>query len=162
MVEYIVVSEKDFNRARFEIDKIVKSGKKAAFLVRDEEFNRKIMEKTLISMIVGLESDEFETKKDKLRQRDSGFNEVLAKIAHDRGISVGIDVAKLIKLSEKEMTWQLGRILQNVKLCNKYNVKIVFVNSLSSNKFDLMSLGLSLGMSTLMAKYAVDNSIKLK
>jgi len=92
---------------------------------------RKPMERKQINLLVNCEGD---TKKDSIYQRNSGFNQVLAKIAKENNISLGISFEKLKK--SKYQYQILGRMQQNYKLCQKYKVKIL-VKSFSQKKEDL-------------------------
>ena len=92
-------------------------------------------------------------RKDKLKQRNSGLNHVLAKIAKKNNISIGINLDEIIESKEKSKI--LARISQNIKLCNKSKLKMKFIYIKEKNKrnlHDLKSLGLVLGMPTWMTK----------
>lgn len=158
MENYILIKSSNIDEARKEIDKQFKKGIKIAVLGRDDEFNRKILENKKVSLLLSPESG---IKKDKLKQIDSGLNQVLCKIAKENNISIGIDIKDLLSKNDEERIMRIARLLQNINLCKKYNVKIVLVNS-SIDKHDAFSLLLSWGMSTTMAKYAVDNIINLE
>lgn len=84
-------------------------------------------------------------KRDVLKMH-SGFNHVLAKIAHDKKKLIGFSFSRLLK--EREA---MGRMMQNIKLCEKYNVGMVIASFASSpdelrNPSDLESLFRILGM----------------
>ena len=162
MQDLVLIKGSNLNEIRKEIDKNIKLGKKVVFNCEasDDEINRKMLESGKISFIIGLENDFGNGKKDKLKQRDSGFNQVLAKIAHDNDVALGINFSELSKLNDKEFINYIAILMQNIKLCNKYKVKMVLFNYFGKSKYDLMAFLLSLGMSTSMAKYAVENRIE--
>jgi len=146
-MEQILIQENNFEKAR----KLIKenSGKKIIFSSNDDELNRKILEKEKIDVLLLNQSG----KRDFHRQRDSGFNHILAKLAKKKNIAIGINLDELINSTEKEKSAILARIKQNVKICNKNKLKMKFISK--NNKrdiLDLKSLGLVLGMPTNMIK----------
>ncbi len=162
-----VINEKTIIQALRELNKFGKGTTKEfdngikIVIAKDDEFNRKILESRKADVLIF--SNLFE-KKDKLKQRDSGLNHVLCKIAKDNDVAIGIDFREFEK-SEKlggfESSSYLAKIMQNIKLCKKYKVKIIMVNIKRKNKIDFIGFLLSLGMTTDMAKYAVNNSIEI-
>ena len=142
----LVINETNFEKAR---EKIKESKEPVIFSSNDDDLNRRILEKEKISVLL-LNQNE---RKDKLKQRNSGFNHVLAKIAKKNNISIGINLDEIIESKEKSKT--LARISQNIKLCNKSKLKMKFIAINEKNKrnlHDLKSLGLILGMPTWMTK----------
>lgn len=141
-----IINETNFEKAR---EKIKKSKEPIIFSSNDDDLNRKILEKTKINILL-LNQNE---RKDKLKQRNSGFNHVLAKIAKKNKISIGINLDEIIESKDKAKI--LSRITQNIKLCNKSKIKMKFIAINEKNKrnqYDLRSLGLILGMPTWMTK----------
>lgn len=141
-----IINETNFEKAR---EKIKKSKEPIIFSSNDDDLNRKILEKTKINILL-LNQNE---RKDKLKQRNSGFNHVLAKIAKKNKISIGINLDEIIESKDKAKI--LSRITQNIKLCNKSKIKMKFIAINEKNKrnpYDLKSLGLVLGMPTWMTK----------
>ena len=143
----ILISETNFDRAR----KLIKenSDKKIIFTSDDDELNRKILEKENIQILLL----NMEKRKDFQKQRNSGFNHVLAKLAKKKEIIIGINLDEIIKTSEKEKARILARVQQNIKICNKNKLKMKFIyRNNKRNIYDLKSLGLVLGMPTWMIK----------
>jgi ribonuclease P/MRP protein subunit RPP1 len=143
----ILISETNFDRAR----KLIKenSDKKIIFTSDDDELNRKILEKENIHILLL----NMEKRKDFQKQRNSGFNHVLAKLAKKKEIIIGINLDEIIKTSEKEKARILARVQQNIKICNKNKLKMKFIyRNNKRNIYDLKSLGLVLGMPTWMIK----------
>jgi len=123
-----------------------------AVLSQDDDFNRKALEIKGINILV---INEELNKRDYSKQRDSSLNEVLAKIAHDKDITIAIDIEKIIKKPDTEKAKSLARLRQNIMLCKKAGAKLMFLSE--NNKLDkrnLQSLLLSLGASTNQAKQA--------
>jgi RNase P/RNase MRP subunit p30 len=139
-----------------EVRKIVNLKKEIAVVARDENFNRKVLEMKKISVLVFPGNYK---SKDKLKQRDSGLNQVLCKIARDNDIKIGIDLNKVLQGNEFEIAHKISQLKQNIKLCNKFKVKMILVNC-KLNNFDVKSFLLTLGASTNMAKFAVENCVK--
>ena len=139
------ISENNFDRAR----KLIKdnAGKKIIFSSEDDELNRKILEKENINVLLL----NMEKRKDFQKQRNSGFNHVLAKLAKKKDVSMGINLDEIIKTSEKEKARILARVHQNIQLCNKEKIKMEFIyKNNKRNLYDLKALGVVLGMPTWM------------
>ncbi|MEX2017593.1 MAG: RNase P subunit p30 family protein [Candidatus Pacearchaeota archaeon] len=148
---YTIISETDFQKARNEIKKARETGKKIVFS-GDDELNRKVLEKEKIDILLV----KLVKRKDRLKQRDSGFNQVLAKLAQKGKVAIGINLDEIIKADKKEKAKIIARLVQNVKLCNKNKLKMKFISSDNSKDiYDLVSLGSVLGMPTWM----LNNSI---
>ena len=149
MKNSIIIQEKTFEKARAEIRK--NKGKTIIFSSNDDDLNRKILEKEQINILLINQT----RRKDKQKQRDSGFNQVLAKIAQKKKISIGINLDEILQTKGKERSEILARIEQNIKLCNKNKIKMHFISQKKENlkdNYDLKSLGLILGMPTSMTK----------
>ena len=144
MMKEILIQEADFEKARKQIEenkdrKIVFSG--------DDETNRKVLEKEKIEILLLNQAG----RKDSQKQRSSGFNHVMAKMAKKKGITIGINLDEIIKSSEKEKALIIARVRQNIKICNKNRLKMKFIyKNQKRNMHDLKSLGLILGMPTSM------------
>lgn len=145
-MEYTLISAKEFNEARKKIRE--SKGKEIVFYSSDDDLLRKVLEKEKINMILISLKD----RKDKVKQRDSGFNQVLAKIAKAKDIKVGINLDEVFDAGKEERTEILSRIRQNIKICRKDKVKMEFVSKRAVDKYNLNALGIVLGMPTWMAK----------
>jgi ribonuclease P/MRP protein subunit RPP1 len=144
----------DLNQARKEIQKLKKENKEVIVRAQDDNFNRKTLENSDVDMIIGLE---MHGKKDYMKQRNSGLNEVLCKLAKKNNIKIGIDINKISKLNKIEKAKVLARVQQNIRLCKKTKTKIVLLGNLS--KQDVMSFFISLKGSTKQGK---EGFIKIK
>jgi|WetSurMetagenome_2_1015567.scaffolds.fasta_scaffold11561_4 RNase P/RNase MRP subunit p30 len=144
-MEQILIQEDNFDKARKQINE--NKGKIVIFSSDDDELNRKILEKENIAILLINQKE----RKDFQKQRNSGLNQVLAKIAKKKNIAIGINLDELINSEEKKKSEIIARIRQNVKICNKNKVKMKFISKLNKrNIFDLQALGLVLGMPTWM------------
>ena len=147
MKNYILIEGKNFEKSRKEIKQ--NQGKLIIFSSEDEELNRKILEKENIDILLLNQSN----KKDKLKQRDSGLNQVMAKIAKTKNIAIGINLDEIIHSEKTKRAKILGRIIQNVEICKKKKLKMVFFSKKENkNVYDLKALSLVLGMPTNMIK----------
>ena len=118
---------------------------------KDISFNRKVLESKKTEMLILSHTD----KKDRLKQRDSGLNQVLCRIAKDNNITLVIDLKELTEEKDKKEKGKiLARILQNIKLIKKFKNKFKLLNS--GNKSQAFSLLLTWGLPTNMAKEALE------
>lgn len=146
-----IINISNINEVRKLILKLkkTKSEEKIAVLSQDDEFNRKILETKGVNILI---INEETPKKDYLKQRNSGLNEVLCKIAKKNNISIAIDIKKIISKNTLEKARSLSRLAQNIELAKRLGTKLIFL--LGDNKTDkkaLNSLLLSLKASTKQA-----------
>jgi len=145
MKNQIIIQENNFDIAR---KKIKENETKTIIFSGNDELNRKILEKEKIDILLLNQAG----RKDKLKQKNSGFNQVFAKIAKKNNITIGINLDEIINAKGKEKAEILARIEQNIKLCNKNKIKMKFISQKPRDIYDLKSLGLVLGMPTNMVK----------
>ncbi len=147
MKNTILIQETDFNKIR---KKIKDNSKKIIiFSSNNDELNRKVIEKEKINVLL-LNLVE---RKDRFKQRNSGFNQVLAKLAKKKNMTIGINLDEILEAKGEKKKDILARIKQNIKLCNKNKLKMDFIALNKKNKrdiYDLKALGLVLGMPTWM------------
>jgi len=147
----IIIQESDFQVARRRINEARQNNKKVIFSSGDDdELNRKVLEKEDIGVLL----INLAARRDRQKQRDSGFNHVLAKLAKKNDVMLGINLDEIISAKGKEKSDILARIRQNIKLCNKNKLKMIFISKSTeiADTYNLKSLGLVLGMSTWMTK----------
>jgi len=134
-----------------------KEKKIIGFVGGDDAFNRRAVESLKIDYLI---SPEKGNKKDSLKQRDSGINHVVAKMAREKGIVVVVDLSEVSSLKDKEKALRIGRIVQNVKICRKAGCRIK-IASLASGKCGLVgekerkAVGVSFGMSSVQVRDSV-------
>jgi ribonuclease P/MRP protein subunit RPP1 len=145
MKEQIIIQGENFDLAR---KKIRENKGKIIIFSGDDELNRKILEKEKIDILLLNQKG----RKDKQKQRDSGFNQVLAKIAKKNNIIIGINLDEIINAKAKRKAEILARVKQNIKLCNKNKLKMKFITQKQKDMYDLKALGLVLGMPTHLTK----------
>lgn len=140
-------------------EEYVKYGKKLGFdeivfldkrIVKSSEKDRNLIESKRVSMIYEFESL---NKKDSLNYRNSGMNHIIAKLMADNDVSYGLSFSMLLNASKEEKPKLFGRIIQNIRLCRKFRVKIV-VASFARNPYemrdskDLLTFARLLGVSS--------------
>lgn len=147
MKNTILIQETDFNKIRKKIKE--NQGKRIIFSSNNDPLNRKVLEKEKINILLINQAG----RKDRLKQRDSGFNQVLAKLAKKNNIEIGINLDEIIESKGKNKREILARIKQNIKLCNKNKLKMKFISQkYQRDIYDLKALGLILEMPTWMTK----------
>lgn len=147
MNQIVIIQETNFEKAKKEINK--NSKKEIIFTSDNDELNRKILEKLKINVLLINQKQ----RKDFQKQRNSGFNHILAKIARKKNITIGINFDEIISAQPSLKAKILARIQQNIKLCNKNKLKMKFIFTKEKrNYYDLKSLGLVLGMPTWMTR----------
>ena len=146
MEKFIIIQADSFDKARKAIRE--NKDKQIIFSGSTDELNKKILEKENIHiLLLNLSS-----RKDRMKQRDSGFNQVLARLAKKKEMTIGINLDEVINPKLKEKSEILARVKQNIKLCNKNKLKMKFISSEKRDKYNLKSLGLVLGMPTWMTR----------
>ena len=147
---YVLISGRDFNESRKKIRESKSSGREVVFASDDDELARKVLEKEAINVLLINQ----EGRKDGIKQRNSGFNQVLAKTAKKKNVTLGINIEEIFKAEKEDKAEMLARVRQNVRLCNKNKLKMRFISKTDQekDKHDLKCLGLVLGMPTWMTK----------
>ncbi len=136
-----IVNHKNINKA-YKQSKLV--------VVKSFDKDRYFIESKKIRWIYGFEELQ---KKDYLHQRASGLNQHICELANKNNVAVGFSYSSLFNKNPIYISMIIGRMIQNISLCEKYNVKIV-IGSFSEKPFDLRlyydikSLFTILGMSS--------------
>lgn len=149
--KYELIKETDFNRIKKEIKKKQNEKKEVVFSSDDDNLNRKVLEKQEINILLLNQSQ----RNDKAKQKDSGLNQVMARLAKKNNITIGINLEEIISANTGGARAKiLARVIQNIKLCKKYKLKMKFISEKgnSRNPYDLKALGLVLGMPTWMTR----------
>jgi RNase P/RNase MRP subunit p30 len=118
----------------------------------DEEFNRKVLEIKEVNILLG---PELHDRKDKLKQRDSGLNEFLCKLAAKNNIKIGINFQEIISLPKIQKAKILARIIQNIKLCKRTKTDIIIWPENKYKKQDITAI-----ITTLKGSTEQSNTIK--
>lgn len=148
-MEYKLITSTNFEKVRAEINK--NKSEKIVFTSDDDELNRKVLEKLKVDVLLLNMKD----RKDFQKQRNSGLNHVMAKIAKANNFNIGINLDEIAEANKFDKAKILARVKQNVKICSKNKLDMLFVVRKKENSrelHDLKSLGLVLGMNTGMTK----------
>jgi RNase P/RNase MRP subunit p30 len=147
----MIIITNNINELRKQIIKIKKSNKEEIIVVKaqDDEFNRKVLEQNDIDILLAPESH---SRKDYLKQRDSGLNEYLCRLAKKNNIKIALDIDNLKKLEKKEKARVLARIRQNIFLAKKTGANIIVFNQDKYNILDIQSFFKTLKASTKQVK----------
>ncbi len=148
-------SEKEARRI---IESLKGSEKKIGFVGGNDALNRRAIESLRIDYLI---SPEGKIGKDGLKQRDSGLNHVVARIAKEKGICVVVDFGAISRLKGLEKADRIARVIQNVSICRKAgcDLKIASLGLKKKDVFDekgRRSVGVTLGMSSLQGVKAVE------
>ena len=152
---YIIKSSE--KEARRIIQSLKDKNKIIAITGGDDAFNRRIIETLKINYLI---SPEQGNKKDNLKQRDSGINHVVAKLAKEKNIVIVVNMSEIVKLEKIEKVLRLEKIIQNIKICRKAKCEFKIAN-LANDKKNIInerarkSFGISLGMSSLQSSESV-------
>lgn len=145
----MIIKENSFEKARKKIELV--KGENVIFSSDDDDLNRKVVEK--LGKCISLLLINQKNRKDFQKQSNSGFNHVLAKIAKKMDVGIGINLDEIIDSKGKEKSEILGRVRQNIKLCNKNKLVMRFVfEKHKRDIYDLKALGLVLGIPTWMVR----------
>ena len=150
----IEASEKEARRI---VDMLKGSGKLIGVVGGDDVFNRRVVETLRVDYLV---SPERGKKVDSLKQRDSGVNHVVARIAREREVDIVVDFNSVAGLKGKKKALRLGRIMQNVRVCRKAGcgLKIASFGTKMSEvvgEKERRAFGQSLGMSSVQVRDCV-------
>ena len=146
------------SEARRIIESLRKSGKRIGFMGGDDALNRRAVESLKIDFLVSSERD---TEKDSVKQRDSGLNHVVAKIAKEKGVLIVVDMGEISRLEGKKKAERIARVMQNVRICRKVGCGIgvaSFARKKSEvvNELGRRSFGVTLGMDSSQSVGAVE------
>jgi RNase P/RNase MRP subunit p30 len=139
-------------------EEVNKARRKAKLvIVESSDANRLVIEKLPFDIIYNLENM---MQRDKTHTKSSGLNQVLCELLGKRKKVVAFNLNSLLKANKGLRSVILGRMMQNVRLCRKYKVKMVIV-SLAKTLYemraahDMIAFGITLGMHPSEAKLAL-------
>lgn len=147
-----IINTSNLNEAYKQIQRLKKENKEIIVHAQDDKLNRKMFERDDVDVILGLELHD---RRDRLKQRDSGLNEIHCKLAKKNNIKIGIDLDKIRRLRGKKKAIVLARIIQNIKLCKRVKIPIVIFPRGKYKKQDVLSFFLTLKSSTQQGKQTV-------
>ena len=148
----MIIQTKNTNEIRNQIQKSKKANPDEIIIIKaqDEEFNRKMLEIKGVNILLG---PEIHQRKDKMKQRDSGLNEFLCKLAAKNNIKIAINIEELQKIKDKKQKAKaLARIIQNIKLCKRTKTNIILWPENKYKSQDIMAFITTLKGSTEQGK----------
>ena len=148
-----IINTTSLSQVRKQIQQLKKDNPKQEIIIKaqDDVFNRKILENKDVDILLSPESHQ---RKDYMKQRDSGLNEIHCKLAKKNNIKIAIDLNNLKKADKKQKAILLARIKQNIILCKRTKTKIILIPKLT--KQEAISLFTTLSASTQQAKQAIE------
>ena len=149
-----IIDTSNINTARKEIEKLKKENSKQEIIIRaqdKEEINRKILENPQVDIFL---SPEIHGRKKRLKQRDSGLNEILCKLATKNNIKIAIDIESLKKMQPQKKATTIARIIQNITLCKRTKTPMILYPIKKYSKQNIQSFLQTLKSSTSQAKEA--------
>ena len=150
----MIISTTNLQEIRNQIQKAKKTNINEIIIVKsgDEEFNRKLLEIKGVNILL---SPELHNRKDKLKQRDSGLNEFLCKLAAKNNIKIAIDVQEIASLPSLQKAKTLARVIQNIQLCKRTKTQIILYPENKYKKQDVISFITTLKGSTEQANKSI-------
>jgi len=100
------------------------------FVEKSQNFQR-IVEKNKEIILIGLEKQE---ERDFIHHRASGLNHVLCSLIKKNNISVAFSFNSTLSSDKKNMI--IGKMKQNMRLCKKYKIKMIFA-SFASESYEM-------------------------
>jgi RNase P/RNase MRP subunit p30 len=154
LINKMILQTTNLQEIRNSIQKAKKSNPEEKIIVKagDEEFNRKVIEIKGVNIILGPEIHYTNNRKDKIKQRDSGLNEFLCKLAAKNNIKIAISVQEIQSLPAIQKAKALARIIQNIKLCKRTKTSIILYPEDKYKKQDAMAFITALKGSTEQGK----------
>ena len=140
----------------------LKNAKFPTIFKGDIDLIRKLIETKKVNIIVDSELNSY---KDNLNFRNSGLNQVICRLASKNNVSICFNFNSVLRSNSLNRAKILGRMMQNIKLCRKYKVKMI-LSSLAANEYELRSkdalksFGIIIGMNPKEAKDAVEYQFK--
>jgi len=147
----MIIQTTNLKEIRNQIQKIKRTNPEEEIIIKagDEEFNRKIIEIKRVDILL---SPELHERRDKLKQRDSGLNEFLCKLATKNNIKIGINIPEIALLPKIKKARVISRIMQNIALCKRTKTQIVLLPKNKYKNQDITAFITTLKGSTQQAK----------
>ncbi len=125
----ILANDRNINKIKGKL-----KGQKVFTAIKSSNIDRRVMEGSKVDVIFSFEDS---TRKDFIHQRASGLNHILCKLAKDNGITIGFSLSSILDAKDRHV--MLGRIMQNIKLCEKFKLKTT-IASFAQKTFDMRSV----------------------
>ena len=127
-------------------------------VAKSSDKDRFFIESKKIKLIYGFEEI---YKKDYMHQRASGLNHIICELASKNNVAIGFSYSSLFNKNSADTPLLIGRMMQNITLCQKYKVKTI-IGSFSEKPYDMraphdvISLFTMLGMESKKIKESLN------
>ncbi len=128
---------------------MIEDKSRGIFFGGNSDFNRKLVESKNIKFII---LDHLNNKRDSLYERDSSLNHIICKLAYQKGIIFVINLNELEVSNLKLRAQILARIIQNIRLINKFHNKLKIIPLNNSDVFNTSAFLSTLGLPSRMLK----------
>lgn len=98
-------------------------GESAFIAVKSSDNDRQIIEGAMADMIFSFEDS---PRRDFIHHRASGLNHILCKLAKEKKVAVGLSLSLILNDKNKHII--LGRMMQNIALCEKFKLKTMIAS----------------------------------
>jgi len=111
---------------------------------------RNVLEQRCADILFDLETSD---RADFIHHRNSGLNQVICKLAVDRGVSLAVSISSVRKINGKQRSQFIGRTMQNIRFAKKYKIPVL-IASFAKHPFemrlrsDVIAFGRVLGMAS--------------
>ncbi|MFW5846710.1 MAG: hypothetical protein ACOCUU_00985 [Nanoarchaeota archaeon] len=151
-----IIQETTFDKAKKSLKESRKNKEIVIFSSQDDDLNRKILEKINKEEFPDILLISLKNRRDWQKQRNSGLDNVMAKLAKKQETIIGINLDEIIlEKNPKQKSKLISRLKQNIEICKRNKIKMKFISQKKENirnLQDIKSLALVLGMSTSMTK----------
>jgi ribonuclease P/MRP protein subunit RPP1 len=153
----VIINTESKEELRRQVSSAHSKGKIIVVMGGDDEVNRIAVDDKRVSILL---SPELRRRKDFMHFRNSGMNHVLCELARKNDVAIGINYSEFKKMKGKEAAETLGRMMQNVKLCNKYHAPVILASfgKKPSSVYELRAFALSIGMTTDQTKRSLQKA----
>ncbi|MBI2666181.1 hypothetical protein HYX13_01065 [Candidatus Woesearchaeota archaeon] len=127
--DVVLITEENHKLLLKKIQQAKQQKKVVICKLSSEETLRFVLEKTPADMVLGVEAIH---PKDSLHYLRSGVDQVLCKIAHEKGKTIAFSFADILRAVERPK--MMARMMFTIRLCQKYNVKMLFGNFSSTSE----------------------------
>lgn len=144
--DFVLLKGKTPKELLKEVESVRNKNLKTIYKAESEEMLRFALERSKVDIVYGMENLH---AKDSLHFVRGGLDQILCKIAAEKGKTLAFSFSGLLNSSDRARL--LARMRLNIKLCKKYKVAIIFCSFAGSKEEmrsvkDLQALGRILGL----------------
>lgn len=101
---------------------------------KSSDKDMEVMEGSLANLIFSFEENQ---RRDFIHQRASGLNHILCGMARKNDITIGFSFTSILNAKGRHEI--LGRMIQNLRMCRQFKVKVV-IASFAKNPYEMRSM----------------------